>query len=356
MVYRIGLDVGAQSVNAAVLDEKGNILYVAPYIRHKGRPVDTTKEVLDEIKFRFEGNAFQLAVTGSNKRDFAKQLGAYYVGTIEAQILGAPEDAEQIICIGNSGAKFISRKDSNLDFETNNACAAGSGAYLDEMAAKFNLTPAEFSEFALGSKNPVQISSRCTVFADSDVIGQQQKGAPDVEIAGGCVDAIVRGYIQEIAKGARFTGITSFQEGVALNKAVVKRLEERLSAGRNSSTLVIPEHPYATGAVGAARALNPGHELFDFDYSRFFQEQPNGSCTVCIGARKLVLEKSRIFPDSDLYSFPEKQQQKVNAYLGFDVGSVSTNVVAIDESNNLIARSYVSTGGRPINAIQMGMQ
>ncbi|MBW3012731.1 hypothetical protein KY340_00855 [Candidatus Woesearchaeota archaeon] len=369
MIYRIGLDIGAQSVSAAVLDENENILYIAPYTRHMGRPIETTREILDYIKqkFDYQLNSFKLAVTGSNKRDFAKQLNARHVGTIEAQILGAPENVNQIICIGNSGAKFISRKDSSLDFETNNACAAGSGAYLDEMAAKFKMSPAEFSEFTLDSKNPAQISSRCTVFADSDVIGQQQKGTPDVEIAGGCVDAIVRGYMQDIAKGATFTGVTSFQEGVAQNKAVVRKLEQLLATGKNNSKLIIPsyningetiEAPYASGAIGAARAIKAEDLKFNFNYERMLSAASaapaSSSCSACASGRKLVIEKSKIYPDSEPYVF--SGDGKVRAYLGFDVGSVSTNVIAIDENNNLIARSYVPTAGRPVNAIQEGTE
>jgi predicted CoA-substrate-specific enzyme activase len=360
MNYRIGLDRGAQSIHAAVLDESGSILYIAPYTRHKGRPVEASLKILEEIRSQFPNETFQLAVTGSHNKEVAKQLGAHPVGTVEAQILGAPEEADYIVCIGNSGAKFINTRD--LDSSTNSACAAGSGAYLDEMAEKFGLTPAEFSEFALKSRHSAQISSRCTVFADSDVIGHQQKGTPDVEIAGGCVDAIVRGYMQDIARGSIFTGTTSFQEGVALNKAVARKLEEMLSTGKNKSELIIPafaingeivEAPYATGAIGAARALPAEHPVFQFDYSNLKNGENNSSNT-CASAKRLKVEKSKIFPDSEPYQFSETG--KVDAYLGFDVGSVSTNVIAIDENNNLIARSYVPTAGRPAIAIQQGME
>ncbi|MBW2987226.1 hypothetical protein KY336_01625 [Candidatus Woesearchaeota archaeon] len=360
MSYRIGLDRGAQSIHAAVLDESGNVLYIAPYTRHRGRPVEVSLKLLDGIRARFPDKEFQLAVTGSHNKDVAKQLGAHPVGTVQAQLLGAPEEADYVICIGNSGAKFINMQ--NLDFSTNSSCAAGSGAYLDEMAEKFGLTPAEFSEFALGARHSAQISSRCTVFADSDVIGHQQKGTPDVEIAGGCIDALARGYMQDITKGAIFTGVTSFQEGVALNKAVARKLEEMLSIGRNKSSLIIPsfnvngeniEAPYATGAIGAARSLAKEHPIFQFDYSKL-KNGERSSCDTCASSKRLKIKISKIFPDSEPYKFPETD--KVNAYLGFDVGSVSTNVIAIDEDTNLIARSYVPTAGRPAIAIQNGME
>ncbi|QAA33383.1 acyl-CoA dehydratase activase [Clostridium manihotivorum] len=43
-------------------------------------------------------------------------------------------------------------------------------------------------------------------------------------------------------------------------------------------------------------------------------------------------------------------------YLGVDVGSVSTDLVLIDEKMNVIEKLYLRTKGRPINAIQQGFK
>ncbi len=45
----------------------------------------------------------------------------------------------------------------------------------------------------------------------------------------------------------------------------------------------------------------------------------------------------------------------IPAYLGLDIGSVSTNVVAIDESGTVIHDVYLRTAGRPIEAVQQGL-
>ena len=41
----------------------------------------------------------------------------------------------------------------------------------------------------------------------------------------------------------------------------------------------------------------------------------------------------------------------MNAYLGVDIGSISTKGVIIDENNNIIASSYIWTEGNPIKAV-----
>lgn len=46
----------------------------------------------------------------------------------------------------------------------------------------------------------------------------------------------------------------------------------------------------------------------------------------------------------------------MKAYLGIDVGSISTNLAVLDESNNLLARCYLPTAGRPIEAVQRGLR
>lgn len=48
--------------------------------------------------------------------------------------------------------------------------------------------------------------------------------------------------------------------------------------------------------------------------------------------------------------------EKTGHYLGVDVGSVSTNLVVIDEDENIVEKLYLRTGGQPINALGNGMR
>jgi len=46
----------------------------------------------------------------------------------------------------------------------------------------------------------------------------------------------------------------------------------------------------------------------------------------------------------------------MKAYLGIDVGSVTTKVAVLDERDNLVDYVYLLTQGRPIDAVQQGLQ
>ena len=52
---------------------------------------------------------------------------------------------------------------------------------------------------------------------------------------------------------------------------------------------------------------------------------------------------------------PPPNAEPIPAYLGLDIGSVSTNVVAIDEFGTVIHDIYLRTAGRPIEAVQQGL-
>ena len=49
-------------------------------------------------------------------------------------------------------------------------------------------------------------------------------------------------------------------------------------------------------------------------------------------------------------------EKKIPAYLGIDVGSISTNVVVIDENKKVLSKRYLMTAGRPIEAIRQGLK
>ena len=102
-------------------------------------------------------------------------------------------DVRTIIEIGGQDSKLILVKDGIVvDFAMNTVCAAGTGSFLDQQAARLNLSIEEFSALALAAENPVAIAGRCAVFAESDMIHKQQMGHSLSDIAGGLCEALVR--------------------------------------------------------------------------------------------------------------------------------------------------------------------
>ena len=85
--------------------------------------------------------------------------------------------------IGGQDSKIIILRNQVVaDFAMNTVCAAGTGSFLDQQAARLNINIEDFGKIALTSTNPVRIAGRCTVFAESDMIHKQQLGVslPDI--------------------------------------------------------------------------------------------------------------------------------------------------------------------------------
>ncbi|HBA53191.1 MAG TPA: hypothetical protein DCZ04_01690, partial [Syntrophorhabdus aromaticivorans] len=176
-MHRIGTDIGSISVSVIIMDSKDNILE-SRYIRHRGRPFQVGRDILEELSGQTEIEF--VAATGTGAREFAFLVGASFVNEIVALAKGFSHlypDVESVIDIGGEDSKLImlekGEKDSGLrvkDFSMNALCAAGTGSFLDQQASRLCFSIEEFSEIALKSTNPPRIAGRCTVFAKSDMI------------------------------------------------------------------------------------------------------------------------------------------------------------------------------------------
>ncbi len=127
----------------------------------------------------------------------------------------------------------------------NDKCAAGTGKFLEVLASTLGIKLDEMGEMALRSETPVEITSVCTVFAESEVISLLAEGKDVQDIVAGLHRAIakrVSGLVRQIgiAEDVVMTG------GVAKNKGVVKALEDELGVRIN-----VPDEPQIVGAYGA---------------------------------------------------------------------------------------------------------
>ena len=132
------------------------------------------------------------------------------------------------------------------NFVMNDKCAAGTGRFLEVMASALGVEIEEMGDLILRSNEKVEVSSMCTVFAESEVISLFAKGHNKADIASGISDSIARritGLIGQV--GLREQIVMS--GGVAKNKGVVRAIESRIG-----TSLFVPEEPQIIGALGAA--------------------------------------------------------------------------------------------------------
>ncbi len=237
----------------------------------------------------------------------------------------------------------------------NTICAAGTGSFLDQQANRLHYTIEEFGQLALKSKNPPRIAGRCSVFAKSDMIHLQQGATPDYDIVAGLCYALARNFKCNIAKGKNMVTPVSFQGGVAANLGMRKAFVDVLEL--KEGEFIIPEHFASMGAIGAAfltmekpakwKKFGGVERLRDY-VSRPVTpaKRSNPSSYPSTTRKRAAWEPLRSTPDG----------KKIPAYLGIDVGSISTNVVVIDESKKVLSKRYLMTAGRPIEAIRQGLE
>ncbi len=362
--YYLGVDVGSVSVDVAVLDSTGAIVD-AKYTRHGGRPILVAGQALRETVEKFGAdNIVGVAATGNAGRLVAGRVNAGFVNEVvsQATATGAlhPE-VRTIIEIGGEDSKliFLRERESDgaeaevADFAMNAMCAAGTGSFLDQQANRMKLSIEDFGQMALGSEHPPRVAGRCSVFAKSDMIHLQQLATPVEDIIAGLCYALVRNFKSTVGSAKDLLAPVSFQGGVAANPAIIRAIQEIYEL--DGDELVIPEHFGCMGAVGAAmRGMRDG--LPEPTLDRISELEGH----VTDEARRarlapLVPQKS-VVHESGIYK-PELQPgETVPAYLGIDVGSISTCLVLMDAEGRVLHKEYLMTSSRPIAAVQQGLR
>ncbi|GAV22327.1 acyl-CoA dehydratase activase [Carboxydothermus pertinax] len=248
----LGVDVGSVSTNLVVINENREIL-ANLYLRTNGRPLTALKEGLKKI---YDGcrekEILGIGTTGSGRQLAALVLGADVVkNEITAHAVAAGylvPGVRTILEIGGQDSKLILLKDGVVtDFAMNTVCAAGTGSFLDQQAQRLNIPIEKFGEIALKSKMPVRIAGRCAVFAESDMIHKQQMGCSLEDILAGLCDALVRNYLNNLAKGKKLYDKVVFQGGVAANSGMREAFARVLG-----TEIIVPPYFNVMGALGAA--------------------------------------------------------------------------------------------------------
>jgi len=197
--------------------------------------------------------------TGSGRTLAGTVVGADVVkNEITAHALAAlrfEPAAQTVLEIGGQDSKLIiMRHGVAVDFAMNTVCAAGTGSFLDRQASRLGLQVEDLGRLALEATHPVRIAGRCAVFAESDMIHKQQVGHSVADVVGGLCQALVRNFLNNLAKGKDILPPVIFQGGVAANQGIVAAFEEALEA----DVIVPPDH-HIMGAIGAAMLAQEAH-------------------------------------------------------------------------------------------------
>jgi predicted CoA-substrate-specific enzyme activase len=360
--YFLGFDIGSVSLNTVVIDEKNNILEEY-YDYVYGKPFNVLKDRLSSVLKKYASDAINgIAVTGAGGKLATELIGGVFVNEIIAQATSAgilyPE-ARTVIEIGGEDSKLIilEKNPENgfsrlVDFEMNSICAAGTGSFLDQQARRIGVPiENEFGKMALMSVNPPRIAGRCSVFAKSDMIHHQQIATPLHDIVAGLCFALARNFKSNVARRKEILKPVIFSGGVAANTGMIRAFKETLNL--IDGELIIPVHHSAMGAIGAVYyALANKLDLNHLPGISKLDEYLSGTATEFISLPPL---KETSAEYRKVVHPLKNGDDKTGVYMGLDIGSLSTNVVLIDKEHRVVARRYLPTAGKPLEAIQKGL-
>jgi len=386
----IGIDIGAVSVTACLWtnDAAGVLLkgwvshdpagangdggiWLSPYCRTRGHPLAATCELLEDILSCLGAESIAaICMTGSGSSLAAEKFSAHRTNEFQAiaaglQALGV--SVSTVFEMGGETSKYLRLAPevdgalSIVDYATNGDCAAGTGSFLDQQAGRLQYAIEDVADLVDQAERSAQVAGRCSVFAKSDMIHAQQKGYCPAEVLGGLCDAVARNFRAAVVRSHPVVSPVAMIGGVASNAAVVKSL--RAALGLGPEELIVPvahRHIPAIGAACAARrmgakapnlaALAEVHSSGDTAGGTFPTTAPLSMENVL-----LLRDRAENYAGANTACYSAKSATKhelpVEAYLGIDIGSVSTNVVVIDEAGRVITEIYTATMGRPIEVV-----
>lgn len=244
----IGIDIGSVAAKAYIIN---NDSYYRAMIPTGWSPREAGQALIGRLLDSAGLEADQIEriyVTGYGRVAF--EQADKTVTEIKCHARGIAElypEVRTIIDIGGQDSKVIRLGEWGqvIDFAMNDKCAAGTGRFLEFMATALGLDVSELGD-AEDPGSRQTISSMCTVFAESEIIGSLARGKPK----GGIIAGLHQSVGKRVAAMARRMGIqeqVAFTGGVAINPGVKRALEEE-----TGSRIIVPEACQYTGALGAA--------------------------------------------------------------------------------------------------------
>lgn len=245
-----GVDIGASTAKAVLLEDTHILGY--SIIATGAESANSARQALNQALMRAGLSLAQIGyivATGYGRVivPFAQET----VTELTCHARGANwlfPSARTVINLGAESSRVISLSDNGRvqSFATNDKCAAGSGLFLESMAYLIGVPVAEMGELALAAETAEEVSSRCAVFAESEVISHIHRGVAKGRILAGLHRAVAD-RILDLASRVVIRPEVVITGGVAKNPAIIKELEAKLGL-----TVHLPPEPQMVGALGAA--------------------------------------------------------------------------------------------------------
>ncbi|HHV16801.1 MAG TPA: 2-hydroxyglutaryl-CoA dehydratase [Gelria sp.] len=241
----IGIDLGSRSVkiirfiDGEIVEQKA--YDTIEFYRHFGKNINNRLQLDWE---RLQLPREDIVATGYGKITVELE-GAVQIPEIQAHSLGAVYQSKlsdfTLLDIGGQDTKVIKiRKSRPVDFMTNDRCAASSGRYMENMAAVLGISLQELASY---SKDPVELSSTCAIFGETEIIARIVEGCSLERLAAGVNYALYKRFSTMLRK--LHSDIIIMSGGGSLNRA----LKDIITKETGCRVIDLPE-PLFNGALG----------------------------------------------------------------------------------------------------------
>jgi predicted CoA-substrate-specific enzyme activase len=245
----VGADVGSSRTKVVVLDPDKHLIGYA--IKKSGIDFAVTAQDCLEISLKM-ADAVQEDITKAISTGYGRKNVTYAADTkteIGCHASGCylyfPQEIT-VIDIGGQDNKIIKldKAGRRKSFKMNRKCAAGTGAFLEEMSARLDIPLDEMDGLASRSEDMVKLGSFCTVFSATEVLENIRHGKKINDIVKGVFFSVIKRVLEMDAMTEK---VVMTGGVVAHNPYLIVMAEEMI--GRK---VLVPEHPQLTGAIGAA--------------------------------------------------------------------------------------------------------
>jgi predicted CoA-substrate-specific enzyme activase len=244
-----GVDIGASATKVAIVD--GGRQLVASDVRKTGVSFETcAQEAMDSALASCDlklSDLSRIFSTGYGRHNvvFAHGTRTEIACHARAAYHSFPKRIT-VVDVGGQDNKIIhiDADGKRENFKMNRKCAAGTGAFLEEVAQRMDVPMDQLDSLARQASSVVHMGSYCTVFTKTEILAHLRTGKKVPEIVAGLIESVVK----RIVEMHPLTGEVVVSGGVVAHNPI---LAEMLARHLGHPVHILP-HAQLAGAIGAA--------------------------------------------------------------------------------------------------------
>ncbi|MFB3854439.1 MAG: BadF/BadG/BcrA/BcrD ATPase family protein [Vicinamibacterales bacterium] len=351
----LGIDIGSLYLKSVEVDASGDMVW-----RWKERHRGNLESFVEDCRRRAESRGLSVAAVARGLVP-PGVAACDPVVALAAGVRAACPEARNILEVGGSSLTLVHLDGSGqvMSVHRNSLCAAGTGSFLDEQAARLRIDRDATGE---PIQDPPGIATRCAVFAKSDLVHRQQEGWSPQAVWSGLCRGLADGVLRTLTYGRPLEGLTVLCGGVSLDPSFVwwfeRCLLERNGNGHKPVLRVIADPEFALARGAALLAVRTAARAGTAAPAAAESAAAAGRCQ----RPPLALLRSRYPESTAAESFVDAEGNEVTLHhaagvrgplrtiVGFDIGSTSTKCALIDADGRLLLDVYRKTEGDPISA------